>query len=102
MKETEKELDTLIQSQKSDLATTSRTAIPTISTVVPSTLAASLAPTAPPATTLPITTESKTTGTSTEKIAELVKAMEDMSIQTTELKMLKEKVKSLETDCKLA
>jgi len=43
LKETEKELEILIQSKKSDLATTSRTIIPTISTIVPSTLEASLA-----------------------------------------------------------
>ena len=70
---------------------------------VPSTLVASLAPTTPPATALPITTESTTAAsTSTEKIVELVKAMEEMSIQAIELKRLKEKVASLKTDCKLA
>ena len=65
-------------------------------------MAAYLASTAPPATSLPITTESTTTGTSTEKTTELVKAMEEMSIQATELKRLKEKVISLETDYQLA
>jgi len=39
---------------------------------------------------------------STKKIAELVKAMEEMSIQATELKKLREKVSNFETDCKLA
>jgi len=67
-KETEKELDTLIQSKKNDMATTSRTIIPTVSTSVPSTMATPLAHTTPPATTLPSTTESTTTTrTSTEK-----------------------------------
>jgi len=70
---------------------------------VPSTLAASFAPTTPPTTTLPITTESTiATSTSIEKIVELVKTMEEMSIQATKLKILKEKVVSLEIDCKLA
>ena len=84
------------------MATTPQTVIPIVSIVVPSTLAASLAPTAPPTTTLPDTTEFTTTSTSTEKITELVKAMEEMSIQATELKGLKEKVTSLETDWHLA
>jgi len=35
-------------------------------------------------------------------MSELVKAMEEMSIQATELKKLREKVSSLEIDCKLA
>lgn len=90
----------MIQSKQSNLATTS---IPIMTTTFPSTLAASLAPTAPPATTLLITIEStiaKTT--STEKIIELVKFMEEMSIQATELKRLKEKVESLETGYKLS
>lgn len=84
------------------MATTSKTAIPIITIAAPSTVAASLAPIAPLATTLPVTTEFTIAGTSTEKTTELVKAMEEMSIQATELKRLKEKVASLETDCKLA
>jgi len=96
-------LDILIQSKQSDLATNSTTAIPIVTTTVPYILAESLAPTAPPATTLLITTESTTAaGTSTEKTIELVKAMEEMSIQAIELKRLKEKVEILETGCKLA
>ena len=93
----------MIQSKQSNLAITSTTSIPTVTTIVPSTLAASLAPTAPPTTTLPITTESTTiASTSIEQAAELVKSIEDMSIQAIELKRFKEKVESLETDCKLA
>lgn len=57
LKEIEKELDTLIQSKHSELATTSIAAIPTATTTVPSTLAASLVPTAPLATTLPVIIE---------------------------------------------
>lgn len=103
LKETEKELETLIHLKQSDLATNSIAIIPTLSTIVPSTLAASLAPTAPLATALPITIESTTSaGTSTKKATELIKVMEEMSIQATKLKKLKEKVASLETDCKLA
>ena len=62
-KEIENEFETLIRSKESDMATTSTNFIPTISTTVPSTLAASLAPTAPPNTSLSITAESTTTGT---------------------------------------
>jgi len=102
LKETKKELDNLIESRKSELATTPHTVIPTVSTVVPSTLVVSLAPTVPPATALPITGTSTSIGTSTEKTVELVKAMEEMTIQAIELKKLREKASSLETDCKLA
>ena len=101
LKETEKELDTLIQSKQSELATTSTTAIPTVTTIVPSTLVASLAPTTPPATALPVTTESITAGTSTKETTELVKAMEEMSIHSTKLRRLREKVAILDTDCNL-
>ena len=57
LKETKKELDSLIQLKQTDIASTSASVIPTVSTTVPSTLAASLAPTAPLATTLPVTVE---------------------------------------------
>ena len=60
LREIEKELDSLIQLKQSDIATTSTNVIPTVSIVVPSTLAASLAPTAPPTTTWPVTAESTT------------------------------------------
>ena len=79
------------------MATISTTTILTVTTVVPSTLATYLAPTTPPTTTLPVTTESTTVDTSTEKTIQLVKAMEEMSIQAIELKRLREKVASLET-----
>ena len=102
LKETEKELDNLIQSKQSELASTPQTAIPTVSTTVPSTLVASLAPTVPPTTSMLVIGTSTSAGTSTEKTTELVKSMEEITIQATELKRLKEKVTSLETDYKLA
>lgn len=83
------------------MATTPQTVIPIVSTAIPSTLAASLAPTAPLGTSHPIVTESIATSTSTEKITYLVKAMEETSIQATELKQLKEKIEILETNCKV-
>jgi len=58
LKEIEKELDALIQLKQEDMATSLTNVIPTVSTVMPSTLATSLAPTAPLATALPTTTES--------------------------------------------
>jgi len=48
---------------------------------------------------LPVTTESTTIAdASGEKAEELVRTMEDMSIQDTEMNRLKEKVAILETD----
>jgi len=100
LRETEKELDTLIQLRQSDIATTSATIIPIVSTTIPSTLAMSLASIP---TTQPVSTESTSTvDASREEVAKLVIAMEEMSIQAIEMNKLKEKVTSLETDCKLA
>jgi len=95
-------LDTLIQLKQSDIATTSLNVIPTISTVVPSTLAASLAPTSPMATTKQVSAQSTSAAGTSNEVAKLVRAMEEMSIQATDMNKLKEKVTSLETDCELA
>jgi len=82
LKEIEKDLDALVQLKKSDMVTTPKEVIPTVSKTVPSTLVTSLAPNAPPATTLPVTVESTTIiGVEGEKAVELVKDMEQMSIQ---------------------
>lgn len=87
LKEMEKELDSLIQLKQASLETTPTTVIPTITTAVPSTLAASLATTAPLATSLlASTTSTSATGSTTavaqpgDEASKLVKAMEDMSI----------------------
>ena len=98
----------MIQSKQSELATAPQTIIPRVTTVVPSTLAAALAPMLPPATALPVIGTTSSTGisisteTTTEKTTKLIKAMEEMSIQANELKKLREQVTSLETNCKLA
>lgn len=85
------------------MATSSTNVIPTVSTTVPSTLAASLAPIAPLAAAFPATTETTSAASaSAEKAIELVKAMEEMSIQATKMYRLREKVVSLEIDYKLA
>jgi len=55
--------------------------IPTVTTVVPSTLAASLAPTATMATAQPVSIASTSaTGTSGDEVTKLVRSMEEMSI----------------------
>ena len=54
-------------------------------------------------TTQPVSMESTSAaGASGEEAAKLVKSMEEMSIQATEMNKLKEKMTSLETKCKLA
>lgn len=107
LKEMEKELDSLIQVKQAILETAPATVIPTVTTTLPSTLVASLAPTALMATTLPsstpspLATRSTAIGSRSDEASKLVKAMEDMSFQTTEMNKLKEKVTNLETDYKL-
>ena len=109
VKEMEKELDNLIQLKHASLETTTAIAIPTVIAAIPCTLATSLAPTAPLATTLiAATTSTSATGSTTtaaqpsDEARKLVKAMEDMSIQTIEINKIKEKIKSLENENKLA
>ena len=81
LKETENELDALIQLKQENVATSSTNVIPTVSRAVRSTLAASLAPTTPVAIALLITTESTSAvGASGEKVVELIKSMEEIPI----------------------
>lgn len=101
LKEKEKELDKFIQSKQSELANTPQIVIPAISTIVPYTLVDSLAPTVLPATAIPITGTSTSLGSFAEKTTKIVKSIEEMIIQATELKRLREKVSSLETKFKL-
>jgi len=67
-----------------------------------------LALTIPLVTALPVAGTTSATGTSTstwmttERADELVKAMEQMSIQVTKLKKLRENVTSQKTNCSLA
>jgi len=102
LKEMEKELDSLIQLKQASLDDAPTTFIPIVTTVVPSTLAASLVPTAPMAIALPASTPTTlATGYTGDEANKLVKEMEEMSIQTTEMNKLKEKVTNLETNYKL-
>jgi len=103
LKEMEKELDSLIQLKQASLETAPENVIPTVTSAVHSTLAASLAPTTSIATTLPASTPSTiATGSAGDEANRLVKEMEEMSIQTTKMNKLKEKVTSLETDYKIS
>ena len=68
-----------------------QTAIPIVSTAVPSTIVASLVPNVP----LRAGTF-ETTTTSTQQTEDLIKSMEEMKIQATEIHKLKEKVTRLE------
>ena len=97
LKEMENELDNLIQLKQASIETATATAIPLVMITFPSTLAASLAPTAPLATTLPAaTTTTSAIGSTTaaaqpsDEARKLVKAMEDMSIQISKINSLKE------------
>ena len=66
-------------------------------------MVASLAPTTPMTTAQPVsTTSTSAIGRLGDEAAKLVKSMEEMSVQTTYMNKLKEKVTSLETDYKLA
>jgi len=108
LKEMEKGLDNLMQLKQASLDDASATIIPIVTIVVPSTLAASSAPTTPIATALSASTPtaSATGSTTTTSIGDeanrLVKSMEEMSIQTTEMNKLKEKVTSPKIDYELA
>jgi len=105
----ENEMDKLVHEKQASMEETIFTNIPTVTTTCPSTLAASLAPPTQVATTLPTasTTTSATDSTTvvahpSDEASNLVKAMEDMSIQTTKINRLKEQIKILEDEKKLA
>ena len=79
--------------------------IPMVSIEVPSNIATYLAPKIPPAIALPVTTTTSTSEaavTSTRQIEDLIKSTEEMKIQVTEIKKLKEMVTSLENKYKLS
>lgn len=86
LKEMEKELDSLIKLKQDTMDNPLETVIPTDTTTIPYTLAASLAPTAPMAVVLPASTlntleiVSTTTGSIGDEANRLVKVMEEMSI----------------------
>ena len=80
-------------------------AIPTVTTIVPSSLVVLVAIAAPIATMFPTaSTTTSTIGSTTivvhpsDEASKLIKAMEDMSIQTNEINGLKEQIKILEDE----
>lgn len=109
IKEMEIEMDKLVQEKEASKEAVPVTVIPVVNTVVPSTLVESLAPTVPMATTLLVTsattstTKSSTTAVQpTDEASKLIKSMQDMYIQTNEINRLKEQLKILEDEKKLA
>lgn len=84
LKEMENELDSLIQLKQASLDYAPPTIIPIVTTIVPSTLAASLVPIAPMVTVLPaytpttLATRSIATGSTGDEENRLVKAMEEI------------------------
>lgn len=102
-------MDRLVQQKNDSMESIPVTVIPTVTTTIPSTLAASGATTVPTATTLPTTstttlvTESSIAATHpSDEASKLIKSMQDMSIQTNEINRLKDQIKSLEDEKKLA
>lgn len=97
-------MDSLLQVKQASLENSPTNVIPTVTTVILSTLETSLAPIPPMATTLSASTPSTSATRSTtivstgDEASRLVKTMEYMSIHTTEINKLKERVTSLETD----
>ena len=108
LKEMENEMDKVVQEKKASMEAIPVTAIPTITTIVPYTSST------PVATTVPVATMVSTTSTTTpatystssshpsDQADKLIKSMQDVSIQTTEINRMKEHVKNLEDENKLA
>ena len=91
IKEMEIQMDKLVHEKETPKTPEIPSIIPMITTVVPSTLAENLAPKEPLATIVPVTsaTDSCTTAAHpTDEANKLVKAMEEMSLQTSEINRL--------------
>ena len=110
LKEMENEMDKLVQENKASMEEIPVTAIPIASTAVPSTSSSPLPTIVAVTTTIPVTTEVSTTPATTptttvahpnDEASKLIKAMQDMSIQTNKINRLKEQVKCLEDEKKL-
>jgi len=99
----ENEMDKLVQEKNFSMEAIIVTTIPIVTTAVPSTSAI------PFDTTLPTTLETTLVTESfiavahpSDEASKLIKAMHDMSIQTNEINRLKDQIKSLEDEKKLA
>ena len=99
LKETEQELDKTLQNRQTELTTQPQNVMLVVSTAVPSTLTTALAPNVPmaiAATIEAIGTGTSQAGTSNQSTEELIKSMEEMKLQVTELQKVKEKFITLE------
>ena len=102
-------MDKLVHEKETPKTLEILSVIPMVTTVVPSTLAKELAPKVPLATAVPVTS-STTSATESSTIAahpsykasKLVKSMEKMSLQTSDINRLKNMVDNLENTNKLA
>jgi len=102
LNDTEQALENALKDKQGESASQPPEVIPIASTTVPSTHGIALAPNIPTATGEVVigtvaagTTPGSSTNLSTE---ELIKAMEDMRLQVSELKQVKEKLAKMEID----
>ena len=113
LKEMEIEMDKLLQEKQASMEAVPITAIPIASTSAPFATSAPLSTSIPATTAIPMPTEVLATTPTTTTIAvpiahhidearKLIKEMHDMSIQTTKINRLKEQVKNIEDENKLA
>ena len=103
------QMEKLVHERQAVKAQEIPTVIPIVTTVMPSTLSEELAPKFPLATVVPVTSSttsatdsSATAAQQTDEAGKLVKAMEIMSLQTSEINILKQEMENLENTKKLA
>lgn len=99
LRETEQELEKSLKSKQEESTSHPRNVIPVVSTTVPSTLATALAPNVPLAIAEVVTvigTGMAPAGTSSLSIDELIKSMEEMKLQVSELQKVNEQFVTLE------
>ena len=103
------QMDKLVHERETRKAQEVPSVIPMVTTVMPSILVEELAPKEPLATAVPVAssttsaTESSTTATQPSyEASKLVKSMEEMSLQTSEINRLKQVIDNLEDTNKLA
>ena len=98
LKDIEQELEKSLKSRQSESTTQPQNVIPMVSTAIPSTLATALAPNVPLVTAEVIigtSTGTEPAGTSGLSTEELIKSMEEMKLQVSELQKVKEKFVTL-------
>lgn len=102
LKDTEQKLEKSLKGRHSESTSQPQNVVPVVSTTVRSTLATALAPNVPLATTengigavTGISIGTSQVGTSSQSTEELIKSMEEMKLQVSELQKLKEKFVTL-------